>query len=608
MKEQANRIGKILFTLRESTGADQKKLCFGLCSKTAYSRYEMGEVMPDRLLLNAFLQRMGKAADKLEMVLDNKEYQYLMWKRQALEALEQEDAAALRELLEDPKATDTSCNEKLQRQFLYRVQAGAEEKDAWERKAELLKAAVGETMPGILDGRMENYLVSVEEMQLLLDLAELLIHEGREKEAETLLTRAWQYAELHYEDYEVRVKVAPRMATLLAPLRIEQKKYLECMLLCQKAIELLCYQGILYDLAKLLEYYLRCSREGLHTEEAVRYEKQLQALKEVYEEYGADSGRPEGTLQYYRRQDIYLAGEMIRWGRIGKSLSQEELSEGICSPEAMSRIETGRHAPSVRNFRALTEKLDMEQDYFNARLDTTDFEVLEKECELDRAISLRKLDEAQRYLDEIKEKLDMDSPLNARRIRVDEACILHEQGKLEDEKFLAVCEWALGCGKEEWRQEKFWRQFLTSFRAEVLNYIALVHDSGQKRETAIYIWENILKWLRESKVRLSDRYGTSMTAVSNLSSSYGEAGRLDDCLRMCEEGVQLCLESGRGVRLAKFLGNKGEAMWLMREEKEACQRYLRQAYYISDLLKIETTNEYTDWYYRECFEKDVEWY
>jgi len=254
------------------------------------------------------------------------------------------------------------------------------------------------------------------------------------------------------------------------------------------------------------------------------------------------------------------------------------------------------------------KKLDMEQDYFNAKLDTADFQILETQWELERAISLRKWTEARQYLDEIKGKLDMNSLLNRRMIRLNEACISFNQGKLESGEFLAVCEWALGCAKEEWKQEKFWQHFLTTFRATCLNYIAMLYETEGKADSAVFIWEHMLKWLKESKVALSDRYMISMTAVGNLSSDYGRAGRLDECLQMCEEGVQLSLESGRGMRLATFLVNKGEAMSLKGDKKEACQKYVRQAYYISDLLKIERTNAYTDRYYRKCFEKDVTWY
>lgn len=55
-------------------------------------------------------------------------------------------------------------------------------------------------------------------------------------------------------------------------------------------------------------------------------------------------------------------------------------------------------------------------------------------------------------------------------------------------------------------------------------------------------------------MQLADRYQTSMTVVGNLSSHYGESGRLKECLEMCERGMKLCLESGRGCEIGNVFG------------------------------------------------------
>ena len=39
----------------------------------------------------------------------------------------------------------------------------------------------------------------------------------------------------------------------------------------------------------------------------------------------------------------YNVGDMIRLSRIAKKMTQEELSEGVCSVETLSRIENGKH-------------------------------------------------------------------------------------------------------------------------------------------------------------------------------------------------------------------------------------------------------------------------
>lgn len=168
----------------------------------------------------------------------------------------------------------------------------------------------------------------------------------------------------------------------------------------------------------------------------------------------------------------------------------------------------------------------------------------------------------------------------------------------------------LDCEGEGWKEESFWTQFLTSYKAYLLNQLAVIYsDSRHEYEKAIFIWEKILKWLKESKVSLSDRYSASMTAISNLSACYGVAGRLNECLQICDEGIQLCMNSGRGVKLGKFLVNKAEALSLTGgAEEETCRRYARQAYYLDDLMGPKKSLQYADQYYRKTYEINIQWY
>lgn len=603
------RIGEILYNLRTQQKLSQEKLCRGLCSAATLSRYELGERVPDRLLLNMLMQRMGKAADKMATILYIEEYQYLLWKKQVLVAVGREDMETLCRLLEEPQALRIKINDTLQQQFYFQMKAILADRVEGDisKSIELLTKAVKLTMPGFSFDRMQQYLISTVEMQIILNLAEQMIRGGQEEEAGGLLMEIAEYAWGHYNDREAKVKIYPKAIKMLAPLLIQDKRYVECMYLCQRAIELLRWQGVLYDLAELMEDYLICCAEGIKGEKEIRYGKQLQALKEVYEEYGVDIHLSENAMLHYSNQEIYLVDEVIKMSRMDRAVSQERLSEDICTPETLSRIESGKRAPNTRNFRALMEKLDVNQDYYNGRLDTDDFLLLESKKELDRAISLRNWKEAHRLLDELKMKLDMESELNRQTLQADEDCILFNEGKMSAEDFLTACERALGCEKEGWKDEQFWQQFLTDYRVEMLNNIAVIYGMRRQDQNALFIWENILKQLNQSKVELTDRYAASMMVLGNLSQCYGELEKTEESLSMCEKGVYLCFESGRGVRLANFIMTKAETLFRM-GEKKACPQHLGQAYYLSDLMLSTNMNSYVDEFYRANYQHDIKWY
>lgn len=110
-------------------------------------------------------------------------------------------------------------------------------------------------------------------------------------------------------------------------------------------------------------------------------------------------------------------------------------------------------------------------------------------------------------------------------------------------------------------------------------------------------------------MKLEDRYKSSMTVIGNLSFYYGETGRLEDCIKMCDMGIELCFNSGRGMRLGKLLGNKAEALnEKVGETTEISKHYLKQDYYLNELMSDYKASAYTDEYYRTHYEKDIAWY
>jgi transcriptional regulator with XRE-family HTH domain len=474
----------------------------------------------------------------------------------------------------------------------------------------LLKNAIEETLPGFHYDLTNQYLVSVGELQIIIKYAEQQIKAEEPAQAVQTLNTVIQYVEKNIDDYDAKVKIYPKAVLLLSPLLIERNEFVSCMAICEKAIRMLCKKGILYDLTELMQLYVECSKHDLQTAQAVKYEKQLKALQEIY---GDHQHSYKQNFRQFHNQEIYLINEMIHSCRISQGLSQEELSDEICATETLSRIECGKRVPSTRHFRALMEKLDTKQDYYNPELNTNNFLILEKHREMLQAISVFHIREGRALLEEIKEELrnegQLNSPWNKQILLAEESLLLFHEKKLDSETFFHTCREVFACEEEGWKKDEFWDQFLTGYKAQLLNQLALVYGSQGKLDTSVYIWEKILYKLEESKVSLLDRYPVSMTAISNLSSGYGILNRLEDCIQISEKGIQFCLDSGRGIRLGKLLVNKAEALESCgKSDKNTCQRYVRQAFYMDDLFEIERSRDYVDRYYRSHFDENIQWY
>ena len=312
----------------------------------------------------------------------------------------------------------------------------------------------------------------------------------------------------------------------------------------------------------------------------------------------------------YQDQELYLVDEMILRYRIRMGISQEELSEDICTPETISRIESCRRGPNPNNFIALMRKLGTEHDYYNGKLETNNYLLLEKMREMEHAMSHRDWAEAWYLLNFIKPKVDMDITQNRYSLQAAENCILFYDNKMTPQEFVKQTEEILGCENEGWRKDDFWElTFFTGSKITLMNHIAIGYKYMKQWEKSIFILEHLLQELESSKVLLEDRYTSSMTVIGNLCSFYGEAGYLDKCLKMCEMGIELCLKSGRGVRFAIFLTNKAEALEMINKNpSHKSKKYLQQAYYLGNLMSDHSTSAYVDKYYRTHYESDIIWY
>ena len=107
-----------------------------------------------------------------------------------------------------------------------------------------------------------------------------------------------------------------------------------------------------------------------------------------------------------------MLDEVLSRNRQHQGYSQEELSEGICTPETLSRIETARRAPNTSTFRALAERLSLREDYYYSGIETDDLTLLDQEWQITTLIMNRRWGQAEKTLQEMRETLDMSYGCN----------------------------------------------------------------------------------------------------------------------------------------------------------------------------------------------------
>lgn len=222
----------IIRKMRER-GIRQGDLCCGLCSHAMMSKYLKGEGHIDRLLMTVLMQRLGMSPDNFTTLLTEEEYAYFEWRQETALAQLNREWGQLELLLKKPEARDSSCNEKLQRQYylllcgIVRKMCHGDEKGGLKEMEE----AVSLTLPDFPAVNLEEVLLGGQEINGLLLWSGF--QPDREK-AYCLLKQLVGSIDKNYSNIKERCKFYPRTVAQLLPMMNQRGEYYECIVLAKR--------------------------------------------------------------------------------------------------------------------------------------------------------------------------------------------------------------------------------------------------------------------------------------------------------------------------------------------------------------------------------------
>jgi len=442
---QENRFGEYISKLRTAKGISLEQLSDGLCDFSLLSRFERGEREPEKLLQNRFLTRLGVVPENYENFLYYKEY--CRWeKRQGIihNILDEHVEEAKRLLEEYYEEYDMSYALEQQFYLAMRAQIRRYEGGSKEELAELFEQALGLTVPEIDTRSFRNRILSLEELNLLLEYRycrpqgislqfyELLL-EYIEKMGQTMLAMAKIYPKTVYYYYvtwkssgEFTVEKATRMLEL-----------------CDKAIELLRNANRMFYLWELF-----CMKEELTPKlpmgvyQPAEYAASMEechswreTLEELYQEYGISIAMYEFCYLYVESEN-YCIDDVVRIRRKMLGLSQEKLSEGICDSRTVSRLERHMRRPQKEIVQQLFDRLNLSTELCRTELVTDSQEAIEKYREIRVESNNGNYQKVEGLIDEIKQLISMDNVFNIQSIKRDEYLNNYYQLKYSKKEYI----------------------------------------------------------------------------------------------------------------------------------------------------------------------------
>jgi transcriptional regulator with XRE-family HTH domain len=311
----------------------------------------------------------------------------------------------------------------------------------------------------------------------------------------------------------------------------------------------------------------------------------------------------------------YRVGDVIRLTRKAAGITQEQLSDGICSVETLSRIENGKHAVKRETYSQLMAKMGRDTSRCYALCMSKDMELLEERIWLEDALSKFDYREADRYLSILKRKI-ADTPMNQQYIARIEGLLDYRNKRIDAEEWIKREENAIRITVPEYEKYLFIEKKEDAFpftELEILTLMSLAnaYSVNEQPDIAIRIYDALLLGLEEEYMDFISVRKLRMVINFNYIRSLEQQDKYQEALdkgkKLLENAIKF--DYGRMIPMALVA-----IVWDMNKiiEKDnnaneilEIKRKLRQAYYIAAARNDNYNVNIIKNYYRSCYGEEV---
>ncbi len=581
-------IGKIIRTERLAQRINLSMLAEGLCSVSTLSRIETGECFASIELTKELLSRVGKSADKLELVVPSEEYKLEERKGHVLELADKKDLKQMKKeigVLRKQIREDDYVNRRFlkEMQIVFQLLSGKR----IEQLGEDLRDALSETVQVMDVEEIGQYCFSIEELKLwyLIVLSEKGTQEDRV--SIYILNRIKRAMEERKWDDEEKVKLYPYVVATLCELYAREEKWDYVLEDCDMALKLLRENKRTSCILQIMRYKLIAmdQRGRSQTEEYRIYQNYVKAWEIVEEVAGFCE---EGILSIFQRSggaDYFLLGEMVKRKRQQFQLTQAGIGEKInCGEEYISRLENGKKNISKKRYEKLADSLQMQKEKAQGEILTCQYGILEKRRKVAMLIQDGKYERAYDLLGELRKQIDLSIAENKQDLLCLETIILRRQKKILDKEALENFIQALQLTIKQYPNILLEKCIFKKTEVTLLNNIASCYGSIGNIEKAAQILRDTLVTYTSSKIDISNHCRMAVLLMFNYAKYMGLLGENEMAAKYCRKAVQLNIKSGRGNGISMLLYTLGWNLNAISQDTALYKKYCFAAYYISDLM------------------------
>lgn len=596
-------IGRLLYGIRTKYEMNVKDICRGICSPSSYCMYENGEIVPDILLVNMFLDRMGFGILGLTAYISEKEVVYFKWKESTRACIRNENYKKLVMLLEHMPTGNVSLNKKIREQYAWFIKGIVAEKDTADLKkaTECYEKALECTCGFLIKSQKIEGTFSVREIHIYAIYLNLLC-KVNPKEKEEVISRFYQlmqYVNVHYVEEQQKVKIYPLLVCLWGNLVIEGKDTEGSFEIFEKTLELLRKQKSLYCLLEIMRLHILV---GLKEKRDMSKEQEdIKILQSFFEEFGYQA---QSQIYVPQANEIMLehVGQYLSTERKKVNYTQEKISDGICSVESYSRIENGRK-PTRNNYKALTEKIGTENRYYIELVNTGNIDALLLRREISYELFMEKNERLPELLEELKTVLgEKEVAKNRQYLEFVQVSIEENTGRKTWNQCCDMFRNILSYTMNEKEIGKK-RHVYTMLEINLIDHISVCMAKDGKSEEAMHLIKAFLDDMDSMK---TEKYYETFLAKLNYARWKSDRGNFDEAECIYREGIEQRIRRNKTELLDEYIGEYAYNKYLKNNinEKQDVKRYLLYALVLSRIYGTQRVYKTILQFFKKINEED----
>lgn len=593
MKSLTDNFGYALKNIRETMGYSQEEVFHGIISRTAWNKYENGELTPDMLIFQVLLERLGVSDERFEYIIPDALHKFYVWYLNCFAYAENRDWEKL--LIEREKFDSlTKVNAGIYYQYRNFIDyiINRQVNNNYEKAYFYIKKAIDYTIKDVDQIVKQRKRLSVFEWHLITNLydVEYELFPDKKEMITDKLYEFYKYADRSIEDGLVKHKIVPRLG--LSLLRNDRESFdigerleLEGDIL-KMLTKFFCIREIPEILKLLIEDEPTFGKKNI-------YKKQREAVESVFAMVGVSVGFIT-EIHITNVKKYMVLSDVLRLRRKEAGLSVESVIADICDVKTYSRAELGKSYPKKTILKSIAKRLNLRWLYFKGEIESAEYEdfMLMSECR--RLASLREYKKLYKEKEKLKQRLDMRIPLNIQAV---EGLEIYTEEILDEEKIKRL--WEIFSYTGENSENSIYTREEIEILSNIARFIGI-------KET--YKGIEMLERLFEDVSNKKSVFNVRMSIISkDLAWLYKNVKKLEKSYNLALNEIKAIIIENIAdliLNLLDYISMIEEELGNIEEAKKIC----RDMFYIAELYEKYEDSVMVKEYYEREFNGNVKWY